>query len=60
VIESPSGSIDIVPPSGGFANVGKSDETGESGMPVAVEDADELKFGSSKVRGGGGNGMWKF
>jgi hypothetical protein len=52
--------MDIVPPSTGFANVGKLEEMGDSGRPVAVEDADELRFGSSKLNGGGENGMWNF
>jgi hypothetical protein len=45
-----------VPPSGGFANVGKLDETGDSGPFVAIEDTDESRFESS-IFNGGKNGM---
>lgn len=59
-VESPSGSMESVPPSTGFANVGKLDETDDSGVPVAMDDVDELRCGSSKLNGGGENGIWNF
>lgn len=59
VVEIPSGLIDNVPPSGGSANVGKSDETGDSGGSVVLEDTKDVAFGSSRP-GREENGTWYF
>lgn len=55
----PSGSIETVPPWGGFTNVGNEDDTGESGTSISgLETVEELRSFNCKV--GVEKGMWNF